>query len=210
MSLASLSVMKDALRSRGEAFVGEAQSEAANYLETFRTLLASRLDEIDTKDVRKRSNKVSEAITGALIDSIETARDRVRPKSRRRVPVALVALGGIAVGAGIVAVILGRRQDVRDRFTELTGQRQLPQLLGKGGGNGRNGHSLSQEESQLRNAVEQAIFSGEQPAGELKVDVEGRTVYLRGHLDDRTYVDTAVQKAQSVEGVAAVINLVTA
>lgn len=210
MSLASLSVMKDALRARGEAFVGEAQSEAANYLETFRTLLASRLDEIDTKDVRKRSNKVSEAITSALIDSIETARDRVRPRPRRRVPVALMALGGIAVGAGIAAVILGRRQDVRDRFTELAGQRQLPQLLGKASGNGRNGHSLSQEESQLRTAVEQAIFSGDQPAGELKVDVEGRTVYLRGHLDDRTYVDTAVQKAQSVEGVAAVINLVTA
>jgi hypothetical protein len=204
--------MRDALRSRGEAFVEEAQSEVANYLETFRSLLAERLDSIDTKDVRKRADRVSEAVTEALIDSLETVRNRVRPQPRRRVPIALVALGGIAVGAGVAAVFLGRRQDVRERFTELTGQaqRQLPQVLGKSSGNGRNGHSLSQEESQLRTAVEQAIFSGEQPSGELRVDVEGRTVYLRGHLEDRGFVDTAVQKAQSVEGVAAVINLVTA
>ena len=55
-----------------------------------------------------------------------------------------------------------------------------------------------------------SIFSGGQPPGELKVDVEGRTVYLRGRLGDRVYVDSAVERAQQVEGVAAVINLVTA
>src|SRR5579884_3127027 len=119
MLLASLSVMKDALRSRGEAFVGEAQSEAANYLETFRTILADRLDGIDTRDVRKRADRVSDVVTDALIESIETVRSRVRPQPKRRLPIALVALGGLAVGAGVAAFVLGRRQDVRDRFTEL-------------------------------------------------------------------------------------------
>ena len=216
MLLASLGVMKTALRSRGEAFVGEAQSEVNNYLETLRTVLSERLDGIDTKGVRKRADRVSDrvtdTITDALIDSIETVRERVRPRPRRQVPTAIFVIGGIAVGAGLAAYFLGRRQEVRQRFTDLTGQaqKQLPQLVGKSNGNGRNGHSGSREESQLRNAVEQAIFAGARPSGDLKIDVEGRTVYLRGHLEDRTFVDEAVQKAQSVEGVAAVINLVTA
>ena len=204
--------MKTALRTHGEAIAGEAQSEFATYLETLRSVLSERLESIDTRDIRKRADRVSDRVTDAIIDSIETARDRVRPRPKRQVPIALIVLGGIAVGAGIAAAILGRRQDVRERFTELTGQaqKQLPQVVGKARGNGRNGHSGSQEESQLRNAVEKAIFSGEQPTGNLRVDVEGRTVYLRGKLDDRTFVDEAVQKAQSVEGVAAVINLVSA
>ena len=217
MQVDSLNDMKKELRARGGAIFDEAQSEVANYLDLLRNLASERLDDIDTKDVRRRANRVSntvtETLTDAIVDGIDQVRDRIRPRPRRQVPVALIAIGGAVVGAGLAAYFLGRRQEVRERFTELTGEagRQLPQLVGKvRGGNGHNGHSFTQEESQLRTEVEQAILSGGQPPGDLKVDVEGRTVYLRGRLGDRGYVDQAVERAQQVEGVAAVINLVSA
>src|SRR5205823_2526542 len=100
--------------------------------------------------------------------------------------------------------------EVRQRVTELSAQ--APHLFGKvrGSRNG-NGHAFgNEEESQLRKAVETAIFTQSSPPGEIRVDVEGRTVYLRGQVDDRGYIDQAVRKAQEVEGVAAVINLVSA
>jgi len=217
MQLDSLDDMKKELRARSEAIFEEAQSEIANYLDLLRHVASERLDDIDTKDMRKRadrvSNTVTESLTDAIVNGIDSVRDRIRPRPQRQVPVALIAIGGIVVGAGIAAYFLGRRQEVRERFTELTdeAQRQLPQIVGKvRGGNGHNGHNFSQEESQLRSEVEQAILSGGQPPGDLKVDVEGRTVYLRGRLGDRSYVDQAVERAQQVEGVAAVINLVSA
>jgi len=216
MRLDSLIDMKKELQARGEAIFEEAQSEIANYLDLLRNVTSERLDGIDTKDVRRRANRVSntvtETLTDAIVDGIDQVRDRIRPRPRRQVPVALIAIGGVVVGAGIAAYLLGRRQEVRERFTELTGEagRQLPQIVGKVRGNGQNGHSFTQEESQLRTEVEQAILVGGQPPGELKVDVEGRTVYLRGRLGDRGYVDQAVERAQQVEGVAAVINLVSA
>ncbi|HEX6489187.1 MAG TPA: BON domain-containing protein [Candidatus Dormibacteraeota bacterium] len=210
--------MKKELRARGEAIFGEAQSEIANYLELVRRLASQRLDEIDTKDVKRRSqrlsNQVTDSVTDAIVDGLDSVRDRIRPRPKQRPPVALIAIGGVVVGAGLAAYFLGRRQEVRERFTELTGpaQRRLPQLVGKSRGNGHgvNGKSFSVEESQLRTEVERAIESGGTPPGDLKVDVEGRTVYLRGHLPDRGYVDAAVERAQQVEGVAAVINLVSA
>ena len=216
MRLDSLSDMKQELRARGEAVFDEAQSEIANYLDLLRNLASSRLDDIDTKDVRRRANRVSntvtESLTDAIVDGIDAVRDRIRPRPRRTAPIALIAIGGAVVGAGIAAYFLSRRKEVRERFTELTGEagRQLPQLVGKVRGNGQNGHSFTQEESELRTEVEQAILSGGQPPGDLKVDVEGRTVYLRGRLGDRGYVDQAVERAQQVDGVAAVINLVSA
>lgn len=217
MQLDSLSVMKNELRARGEALAGTAQSEVANYLELVRRLASDRLDDIDTKDVRRRadrlSNQVTDTLTDAIVDGIDTVRDRIRPRPKRAFPVAMVAVGGVVVGAGVAAYFLSRRQEVRERFTELTGpvQGRLPQLVGKSRGNGNgNGRSFTQEESQLRTEVEEAIYSAGNPPGDLKVDVEGRTVYLRGHLPDRGYVDAAVERAQQVEGVAAVINLVSA
>ncbi len=216
MQVDSLNDMKKELRARGEAVLGEAQSEIANYLDLIRHAASERLDDIDTNDVRRRADRVSgavtETLTDAIVDGLDAVRDRIRPRPRRTVPVALIAVGGAVVGAGIAVYFLSRRQDVRERFTELTGeaQRQLPQLVGKVRGNGQNGHSFTQEESQLRTEVEQAILSGGQPPGDLKVDVEGRTVYLRGRLPDQGYVDQAVERAQAVEGVAAVINLVGA
>jgi hypothetical protein len=215
MQVDSLNDMKKELRARGEAVFGEAQAEIASYLDLLRHVASERLDEIDTRDVRKRANRVSntvtDTLTDAIVEGIEGVRDRIRPRPRRQVPVALIAIGGVVVGAGLAAYLLGRREDVRERFTELSGEagRQLPQLVGKVRGNGHNGHAFSQEESQLRSEVEQAILSGGQPPGDLKVDVEGRTVYLRGRLGDRGYVDSAVERAQQVEGVAAVINLVS-
>lgn len=215
--LDSLNDMKEELRARGESLFSDAQAEATGYLELLRDAVADRLDGIDTKRIRRRADKLSasltEAITDAVVESIDTVRQRVRPRRTRQVPVAMIAIGGAVIGFGIAAYFLGRRQEVRQKFTDLSGeaQRRVPQVIGKVKGGRSNGHvSTDEEESQLRQAVEGAIFAGTQPPGELRVDVEGRTVYLRGHLEDRSYVDEAVQRAQGVEGVAAVINLVSA
>src|SRR5438105_1130898 len=162
MRVDSLGTMKEELRSRGEALVEEAQAEFANYLDLIRRMASSRLDDIDTNDLRRRADRVSttvsDTLTDALVDGIDTVRERIRPRPRRRaVPVGLIAIGGAAVGAGLAIYFLGRRQEVRERFTELTGnaQRQLPQLVGKVRGNGHNGQSFTEAESQLRTAVEQ-------------------------------------------------------
>ena len=45
------------------------------------------------------------------------------------------------------------------------------------------------------------------PPGHLDVEVEGRTVYLRGRVEEPGFVDRAVEVARGVDGVAAVINL---
>ena len=211
--LDSLTDMKEEVRARGESLLSDAQAEVVGYLDFIREALSSRLDGIDTKKVRKQADRLSssltESITDAIVDSIDTVRERVRPRRRSRPPVALIAVGGALIGFGIAAVILGRRPEVRQRVTELSGR--APKLIGKIGGNGSNGHAFTnEEESALRKAVESAIFTQSSPPGEIRVDVEGRTVYLRGHVDDRGYVDQAVRKAQEVEGVAAVINLVSA
>lgn len=198
--------MKTQIKQRGESAAADLSGTIAGTVELLRERLADRLDDIDTKDLRKRADRMSDLVagtlTGAIVDGIETARGRVRP-SRRRVPVGMMVLGGMVIGAGVAAVILSRRPDVRQRAIELTNDVHQRVRSATDGGAG--------EESKLKLAVEKAIFAGEDlPAGQLRVDVEGRTVYLRGTLENRGYVDQAVRKAQDVDGVAAVINLVSA
>jgi osmotically-inducible protein OsmY len=41
------------------------------------------------------------------------------------------------------------------------------------------------------------------------VAVEGRTVYLRGSVDDPAAVDAAAERIHAVDGVVAVVNLTT-
>jgi osmotically-inducible protein OsmY len=64
------------------------------------------------------------------------------------------------------------------------------------------------DENATKTAVEAAILSQlGSPPGHLDVEVEGRTVYLRGRVEEPGFVERAVEVARGVDGVADVINL---
>ncbi len=196
------------IRQRGESAASELAASLAATVDMLRGQVADRLDEIDTKDLRKRADKISDmvsaAVADAVVDGIDSVRERVRmkAKARRRMPVGMLLVGGALAGAGVAAYFLARRPEVRQRAVALPGdlkQRVASQVNG------------GVQESKLKQAVEQAIFGGQpDPPGQLQVDVEGRTVYLRGEAEDRGFVDRAIRQAQAVDGVAAVIDLVSA
>jgi osmotically-inducible protein OsmY len=67
-----------------------------------------------------------------------------------------------------------------------------------------NGH-----DDGLKNRVEEAMAAGGNRPSGVDVSVEGRTVYLRGAVDDPAAVDAAAERIHGVDGVVAVVNLTT-
>jgi len=199
-----------AIKKKGDSAV----AELARTYEVLRDQLADRLDEIDARALGNRAYSYSK-------DLRQRVEDRVRPKPRRRFPIAAVLALGAAIGIGFLLYDRRRRDMVQGRLTQLTvrtRERMAPAM-----GNGLSGAvdnvmgkvrggSVELSEQKLQTEVEAAVAGGAEggalPEG-LQVAVEGRTVYLRGTVDPGI-ADQAAVRAQSVEGVAAVVNLTAA
>lgn len=220
--------MNRALKKRTET----ALDELAKTYGLVRGLMLQRLEEIDTRAVRKRgsayASKVAQRIddidtralqrrgfrsAAALRKSVER-RARPRPRGRQRMPV----VGLLVLGAGVATVswllydrsrrerMRRRLEDAqnvaRERYSDLGG---VTGALGKVTGRTNGGW----QEPNLKTRVESAIAEGGSPPPGLEVSVEGRTVYLRGQVDDPSFVDAAAERIHAVDGVVAVVNLTT-
>lgn len=201
-----------------------ARDQAVKAYGTLRDLVAERLSEVDTAGLRKRGL----ALTGQGMDLADNARKMARrrlaglpvaPPKRRTFPVVPVAIGGavVVVAAAATAWFLydrRRREMVRDRFTQVSSaaKERYVQLGGvsgaaqtvrdriqKGNGNGTD----------LRPRVVEAIAAGGGVPHGLQVEVEGRTVYLKGAVADPAAADAAAERAHGVDGVVAVVNHTT-
>ncbi|MEP7104414.1 MAG: BON domain-containing protein [Chloroflexota bacterium] len=198
--------MKTAMKKKGDSAV----AELSRTYEMLRDQLADRLDEIDARALGSRAYSYSK-------DLRQRVEGRVRPQPKRRFPIAALIALGAAVGIGVLLYDRRRRDMVQGRLTQLKvrTQERMP-----GMGNGLSGAvdnvmgkvrggAAELDEQKLKTGVEASIAEGGQLPEGLQVAVEGRTVYLRGTVDP-AIADQAAVRAQSVEGVAAVVNLTAA
>jgi hypothetical protein len=218
--------MNRALKKRTET----ALDELSRTYELVRELLIQRLEDIDTATMRKRGSEYANRWAGRL-DDIDTTKLQRRgyktagalrkqverrvkrePEPRPRWPIA----GLVAIGAGLAAVgwlvyDAGRREAVRRRLTEAPSRarERYADLGGVGGAVNRVSGRSNGQEQDLKQQVEETIAQGGAPPSGLEVSVEGRTVYLRGRVDDPAAVDAAAERVHSVPGVVAVVNLTT-
>jgi hypothetical protein len=202
-----------------------ARDEMGKTYGALRHRVAERVNDVDTASLRKQGR----ALKDQGIDLAGTVRQQAlrqlgrmpaAPKPRRRFPVVPVVL----VGAGVVGVAAAawflydrkRREMVRDRVNQV-GSAARERYVQLGGVNGavQNVRSRIQRVAPTNGTdleikvVEAIAITGELPVG-LQVEVEGRTVYLKGEVNDPTAADAAAERAHSVDGVVAVVNHTTA
>jgi AcrR family transcriptional regulator len=185
--------------------------------------LAQRLDDLDTRALQRRGYRYA----GILRKEIERRVDkdvakRVNKELNRRMgrqqgPSPWPIAGLVVFGVGLMALgwalyDRNRREMMRQRLTEAQARARdrYSDLGGVGGAIGRfSGRSNGQDNGSLKARVEQAIAAGGTVPQGLETSVEGRTVYLRGSVDDPGAVDDAAERIHAVEGVVAVVNLTT-
>lgn len=172
--------------------------------------MAQRLDNIDTKALRRRGYLYAGALRRQVEKQVES---RARTRPRRRPPIAgLVVLTGLAAGCWFL-YDRSRREAMRQRLAtaQNRARERYSELGGVGGALGKvtgrtNG---GWQEPSLKSRVEAVIAEGGTPPSGLEVSVEGRTVYLRGSVEDPAFVDAAAERIHGVDGVVAVVNLTT-
>lgn len=224
--------MNKALRKRTET----ALDELARTYELVRELLIQRLEDIDTERMRKQgsayANKLAKGIddidtkalqrrgyryAGALRKEVErrVAKEvdrRVGARRQSRWPIA----GLVVLGAGLAAIgwsmyDRNRREAMRQRLSEAQSRarERYADLGGVGGAIGRVSGRTNGHDNGLKARVEEAMAAGGSKPSGVDVSVEGRTVYLRGAVDDPAAVDAAAERIHGVDGVVAVVNLTT-
>jgi hypothetical protein len=214
-----------AMRERGVI----ARDELGKRFDSVRDQVAERVGEIDTKELRKQGESLREQgldyasrfrrallVRGFPVHMIPDPKPR-----RRRWPLAAV-LAGVGVGAGVAigAYLLydrSRREKLRERLTQVQGvaQERYVQLGGVSGAVHQVRSRVQQQRGQSSNGSElsakvgQAIAAGGDLPRGLDVEVEGRTVYLKGEVTDAAVADAAAERAHTVDGVVAVVNHTT-
>ena len=170
--------------------------------------VSDRVDDVDTAALRKQINGMSEQLASLTALAFESVESRVRPKPKRRFPTGPLLVFGVVAGLAYLVFESNRRGALRPGLERINPR--APEILDRAAATvqtvrqrAANG-SLS--ESALQAAVAGAVATGDGAQG-LRVEVEGRTVYLRGTVEDRAELDRAIERAQSVPGVAAVVNL---
>jgi hypothetical protein len=182
-----------------------------------------RLEDVDVDDLKKRGTRYAEVARKGANRSAKAARrslaTRMRPKPRPRTPViGILVVGAVAAGIGYLLLYDRRRrekiagqvnklqQGARQRYAELGGLTAAVDKV-----RDRVGAATpALDEAALEEQVKQVATEGGKPAAGLKVAVEGRTVYLRGAVEDASAVDAVAERVHGVPGVVAVVNLTTA
>jgi len=176
----------------------DAEELADQFRRLSRTARERVQEEIDLEEISKQLNRLSTRARKRLESEVQRRR---RP--RRQFPWALVVAAGVGVAVGVyLATDAQRRRQLREGAETLYGQarERMPKVADR--------VKSRVDETATKTAVEAAILSQlGSPPGHLDVEVEGRTVYLRGRVEEPGFVDRAVEVARGVDGVAAVINL---
>jgi osmotically-inducible protein OsmY len=186
--------MSKATRKRAERTL----TDVVRTLDQVRATLARRLDEVDLEATGKRSVRWA----GKVRNDIER---RARPKRRRIPPAGIAGIAGVvllgaAAGVGYLLYDRERREAARRRFdgVQRGARERYAELTGR-----------AQDLMDLEKKVRAAIANGGRLLQGLEVVVEGRTVYLRGAVNDPGAVDAAAERAHAIPGVVAVVNLTT-
>jgi hypothetical protein len=175
--------------------------------------LASRIDDIDTKAFQRRGYQYAGSLRKGVERRVNKEVDRrMGGRSQPRWPVAGFAILGVGLAAiGWVMYDRNRREMMRQRLGEAQSRarERYADLGGVGGALGRVSGRTNGYDNGLKNRVEEALSAGGVRPDGVEVSVEGRTVYLRGAVDDPAAVDAAAERIHAVEGVVAVVNLTT-
>ena len=176
----------------------DAEELADQFRRLSRTARERVQEEIDLEEISKQLNRLSTQARRRLENEVQRRR---RPQ--RQFPWALVIAAGVGVAVGVyLATDAQRRRQLRQSAESIYGQarERMPKVAER--------VRAKADETATKAAVEAAILSQlGSPPGHLDVEVEGRTVYLRGRVEEPGFVDRAVEVARGVDGVAAVINL---
>lgn len=135
-----------------------------------------------------------------------------KPQKASRWPLAAILVGvgiGVAATAAWLLYDRKRRDAVQKRLNQVQSA-AYDRYVNLGGVQGAiQGVRGKVNGSDLKDKVVAAISGGgEFPKG-LEVEVEGRTVYLKGEIQDAAAADAAAERAHTVEGVVAVVNHTT-
>lgn len=176
----------------------DAEELADQFRRLSRTARERVQEEIDLEEISKQLNRLSSRARKRLESEVQRRR-----KPQRRFPWALVVATGVGVAVGVyLATDAERRRQLRQAAGSMYGQAKdrMPKVAER--------VKSKADEAATKAAVEAAILSElGSPPGHLDVEVEGRTVYLRGRVEEPGFVDRAVEVAKGVDGVVAVINL---
>jgi hypothetical protein len=196
-----------------------ARDALAGNLALLRSGLIARLAEVDTAALKKQG----QALAAHGVDYAGEVRRQVEktgvpvpflpePRSKRHWPlIAILAGVGLGVAASTAYFLYDRqrREAVKKRLTQVQSA-AYDRYVHLGGVQGAiQGVRGRVNGSDLKDKVVAAISGGgEFPKG-LEVEVEGRTVYLKGEIEDAASADAAAERAHTVDGVVAVVNHTT-